>query len=146
MKTLIATLLLSACLFAAEKAPNSPKPESQAKVSITLGELVTAQPSLLKLFSADLPVKAAWGLRTTQTAIETALKHFEEQRQALVKKYSDGKSSVLPEKMEAFSADYRILTEIQVEIPIAPISLALFGDQIKFSISDMARLEKFLVP
>lgn len=157
----LAALTLQAQTAAPAKADNAPaspskqtkkvpqaKPEGSVQIDISLGELYAAQSSLAKLFSVDLPVKTAWGLRTNATSIDAKLKSFSEQLADLRKKHGikDGDTSITPEHMKAFNADVAALADIRVALTIIPVSLAMLGDTVKLSVGDMARLEAFLAP
>ncbi len=150
--TRIILVFLSLTLSAEEpKQPanmhQTPKSTAKSnKVSFTLGELVNARPSLMKLFNADLPVKMAWSLSKTIKSIEAELNHYEEQRQGLVKKYSGDSKEVPQDKMTSFLSDFKTLQEIKVEVEVTPIRVDALADSVKFSSVDMMRLEKFFSP
>ncbi len=130
----------------ARHAPESRAESKPNKVSFTLGELINAQPSLMKLFNADLPIKTAWSLSKSIKSIEAELKRYEEQRQGLVKKYVGDAKEVPQDKMTSFLSDLKTLQEIKVEVEVAPIRVDSLADSVKFSSVDMMRLEKFFSP
>lgn len=148
MKLLLIPALAAALAFGAEKTPSAPKPDGATQITITLGDLVAAQPALAKLFAVELPVKTSWGLRKTAAAIDVEIKRFYEQRTDLIKKYgkleANGNGNINPENLDKFNADYTQLTEIKVELAITPIPLSALGDSVKLSPSDMQRLEPFI--
>ncbi len=80
--------------------------------------------------------------------VQRRLKRFEEERQALIKKYGklgmDGAFSVPPENMAAFTEDFKTLTAIAVDLSITPVAILSLGEAVKLSASDMLILERFL--
>lgn len=145
MRFILISLISISLALSAEKAPSAPAP---VKVHITLGDLAQANPSLGKLFGFDLPVKTAWVLGNTVTVVKAELMRFEDHRMALIKKHGNeekGVYTVPPERIAAFSEDFKKLSEIAVDLNIEPISISLFGDNVKLSASDMAHLKPFLV-
>jgi sulfopyruvate decarboxylase TPP-binding subunit len=117
-------------------------------MEIKLGEIVNAKDSLIKLFKMDLPIIISYKLGKLVKEVDKEIKHFEEERFKLIKKYGEltdkNSYSVKPENVEEFAKDLKELLEISLKLEIEKVSLENISSEIKLSAIDLVSLEKFV--
>ena len=112
-------------------------------VEFELNELVIGKDSLVKLLQADLPVKKAYKLGKIVKKVEEELKHFEEQRQSLLKKYGEPieNNQVKINDVERWNEDFKELISEKVELEIVKFTLDEL-EKAKLSAVDLNNLNK----
>jgi uncharacterized protein YutE (UPF0331/DUF86 family) len=112
-----------------------------------LGELKNIETVIVKLMSAELPIRLAFKFGVVVEQINDNLRRLEEFRVNLVKKYgktdNKGNLQVLPENMDKFTDELKELLDTEVDIKIVKIPIEVFekGD-IKVSIKEINSLVK----
>ena len=115
-------------------------------MKILIRELIQAKPSLIKVLSADLPVKVSYRLSKGIKALNRELEDYEEKRVAILKKYStekEGQWEVDKDKLPDFTKEMTELMNIEIDINAEPVNLSLI-QEIKVSALDLENLAKFI--
>ena len=88
-------------------------------MKLTLSQLITMRPSLVKLIEKDMPIKHAYNLARFIKKANAELESFEETRVKLVNKYGEkdeaGNIAVSERNQQQFMNELSELTEIEVE-------------------------------
>lgn len=118
-------------------------------ISTTLGALVQAEQALAAIGALKLSPKHAYHLKKLRTLVASETQHFQEQRGQYIKELGtpreDGAYEVKPDSphIAEFFARLNELVTIPVELPIAPITLDMLGDE-KVSAQDLMQLGPLL--
>lgn len=118
-------------------------------MKITLGRLFDSKDALTKLAEAELPVNEAYNVSRILKSAQQELTFLDQERQKLVKKYSDepdkdGNIKVKDENFQQFMEEFVKVLELQVEIAGDPIDISKVGDEVKLTAKDMIVLEPLL--
>ena len=118
-----------------------------AKVSFKLYEIKVMKEPLSKLIEKEIPVAIAFRLNKLVKAIDEHLVEIEEFRVKLINQYGvqneeKNQLEVPANKMKDFTQEMNVLLNETVELEITPISITLFGDDLKLSTRDLMMLEK----
>jgi hypothetical protein len=110
-------------------------------VKSQLGLLIPFIETLGKVAQSDLPVIYAFNLRKLMRNIQEEMKLLEEQRVAMVQKYSkEGENQVAQENQQEFFDKFNELlaTECEIESPLDPIAVGeLSKMNIKLNVNDI---------
>ena len=116
-------------------------------MNITLRQVRNGQQVLTKVLTNPMDFKVAYRLRKIVQTLEAELKHIEQARIDLVKKYGveDDKknTTVSPDKMDQFQKESDELLGMTVQATIDPIPVSCM-DGLKLSPIEVCQLEPFL--
>lgn len=110
--------------------------------------------SLNKLVKAEIPIAAAYRLKTVVVKASEEQKKFEDMRKELIDKHApknkkgeiikdeNGSYSVSDKNKEEFFKEIQELLEVEVEFP--KIKISDLGDKLQMSVQDLAALEGLL--
>ena len=116
-------------------------------MTVTLSQLKTSETVLVKLLSAELPVRVSYRLSKIIKNINQELTEFESSRQKLFEKYgepqNDNTIMVKPELQQEFLAQLNMLLAETVELPDIKVTVQDLDD-VKFSALELAVLEPWL--
>jgi hypothetical protein len=113
-----------------------------------LGELKTAEPALNKIMAAELPVNLAYRYHKIMQKIGEENAPIEETRVELIKKYGekqpDGSFQVIPANIDAFTEEFKILMDTDINVDMGEYQVASIGELdragVKLSVSDVSLL------
>lgn len=118
-------------------------------MTVTLHEIVLAEPALNKLVTVDLPVRTAYRLTKLLGKVASELKVYEESRKKMFTKYGEADAEkpemmrIKEEHFETFASEMNSLLSESVEIPLWKIKLEDLGDA-KLTTMEMATLLPFV--
>jgi len=115
-------------------------------MKILLKELVEAKEGLSKILGVSQDIKLSYRVRKIAGKVLSELKHIEEMRQDLVKKYGeeqeDGSYNVV-KNLDKFRIEWKSFLETEIELDVQIIPFECF-ESVKLSAFDIALLEKFI--
>ncbi len=128
-------------------------------IHVTLGQLTQLAPALGRLTAIHRPSQLVYHIVKLVKLIQPELKHYEEKRNELLKKYGVereptpeeatqlGLTPILevtdPEKIKQFYAEHTELIAVRVELAWSPIKLSALADA-SISAGDILALEPIL--
>lgn len=110
--------------------------------------------ALNKLVKAEIPVAAAYKLKTIVVKVAEEQKKFEDMRTELINKHApknkkgeivkneDGGYSVAEKNKEQFFKEIQELLDVEIDLP--KIKVSSLGDKLEISVQDLAVLEGLL--
>lgn len=126
-------------------------PEQPATVEITETEsnieMVTAIPSLQKIWDADLAMKTHYWVKRMFDKINAELKHFNDSNDKIREKYRNknitDKVVIAETNIEQYNKEYNDLLDVEIEIDFVK-PLISDDENIKLSMTDINMLENFI--
>jgi len=117
-------------------------------MKLKLTDIKRAEPVLMKIMNAELPIKAAYKIGRVMKKIQEELKTIEEMRIKLVQKHGktvEGtqRTEVPQENFDTFVKEYNALLESEATFDFDPVPMADLGN-ISLSPMDTILLEPFL--
>ena len=117
-------------------------------ITMTLAQVMEAQPALERLSSERLPVKVAYRVGKLLRLVRPEAEQFVNQRNDLVRQFGESKPNgdveVTAENRDAFFAKVNELATVEVQFDIEPLEIAgLDGCQV--TAADLVALDRFLV-
>ena len=102
-------------------------------MTITLGQLNAALPSLQKLAQLDLPIKSAFRISRFLKQTENDVKALADIRTKILKEFGEptdepGQFKVLPDRIDDFKTELEKLQDEEIECDFQPISLEDLGN------------------
>jgi len=118
-----------------------------AVMKFKMYEIRTMKEPLTKLIEKEIPVSTAFRLNKLVKSIDEYLTEIEQYRVKLINQYGvkneeKNQVEVPSNKMKDFMKDMNDLLNEEVDIDFTPISINLFGDDLKLSTRDLMILEK----
>jgi hypothetical protein len=99
---------------------------------------------LNKLIEEPLPTKISYKMMKLLGVLNGEVKLVEDQRLKLVKQYSEDGVSVTDDKKEQFLKEFSSFLDVEVDVDWEPISVESFGENLKLSVVDLAKIHYLL--
>ena len=128
-------------------------------ITVTLGQLVQLTPALGRLTAIQKPPQLVYHIVKLVKFIQPELKHYEEKRSELIKKFGIEREPTAeevtrlgsglisevtdPEKIPQFHAEHTELFAVQVELAWSPIKMSALANA-DVSVGDILMLEPIL--
>lgn len=119
-------------------------------IEVKLKDLVAASPAIAVVMSVKLPAKVAYRLSRIQSKIQSELREFNTQRDAIIKRMGEedppGSGQIIvkgKDKLEAFAAEVDGLGNVMVKIDRDPIDISEFGNA-EIDAATLAACEMFI--
>lgn len=116
-------------------------------MKIKIREIVTAIPSLQKVWDADLAMKTHYWVKRMFDKINAELKHFNDSNDKIRQKYRNenitDKVVIAEKNLDQYNKEYNDLLDVEIEIDFVK-PLISDNENIKLSMTDINMLEKFI--
>jgi len=123
-------------------------------LTVTLGDLLAAEPALARLTKREVPLQLAFKLSRLHRAVRAETLAFEQLRLGLVKKYGgdprpDGWVTVRPEHLAEFTRQVNDAAQERVQLHVEPLSgrvLTELAPDLQLPAQDLVELGPLFVP
>jgi len=110
-------------------------------MKVKLIDVYTSVSVLNKLIEEPLPTKVSFKLMKLLNVLNGEVKLVEEQRVKLIKQYSSDGTTVSEENKDSFVKEFSDFLNEDIEIPWEPVEIDGLGDNMKLSVSDLAKIQ-----
>jgi hypothetical protein len=110
-------------------------------MKVKLVDIYSSVATLNKVIEEPLPTKISFKLMKLLNQLNAEVKLIEDQRLKLVKQYSGDGMSVSDENKELFIKEFSDFLNEEVDLNWETISVESLGDNLKLSVTDLAKVQ-----